>query len=437
MNKRILIYLMLIFTCLGAVHNFTVNGQESITVAAGDSINIYFEFEEEGATATVNIEPAAGGFDLPEIPIPELTVTDGIFPDAIGADGIFEYSLRNFVSLPEIVSLVITLEDNGVSDEVEIGFEQLESDFSVSGRVDRESAIDMPVFPALIYTFYNSVPEDIISVLDEPNIDGLLEYFSSDHFIVSDVNGFWGDYQLFVPDDIENVPCVTGVLSSYTGSEEYVQPGLSFNEINGHEEDVNFYYAFPDAIFSGQIVNGNGETVSQAAVTLSKSDDLTETIFDIADSLGNFSFAVMNGDYWLNVAAPGYSIYQQELTVDGEDINLEIQLEDLVGIEDNAVVADNGYLKIYPNPFNLSINSRSSEVSILFDLPVAGNSNLEVFNVKGQKVHEKTVKALKNEKNIVKWDVLNESYNAVSNGVYFIKLRSGKVTKTGKMLILK
>jgi hypothetical protein len=435
MKNIFLFILIFTYACLGAVHNFTINNQEQATITIGDTLNIYFEFEEDGATASLNLELGAVGIDLPELPIPNMEIVDGSFPDETGVDGIFQYSIRDFISLPEIVTITISLEDNGVSDQVELNFEQLNSDFSIAGSVTRQGMFDMPVFPAMVYTFYNSIPEDITSIIENPSLDSLLTYFEEDHFIIAETNGFLGDYQLFIPDEIENVPCVTGVLSLLTGSIEYVDPGFNFSDVNGHLGNVDFHYASPDAYINGIITNSNNELIENAIVTLSDADDLTETSFAVSDSVGEFNFAVMNGDYVLSIAALGYDVYQEDITVNNSDINLEIELIDFVSNEENIAV-QTSELKIYPNPFNRSGLARS-DVMISFNSEASKNAKLEIFNVKGQIVTSRNISNIKQGENNITWNLNSDSSKKVTTGIYFIKLRTGKVTKTGKMLILK
>ena len=84
----------------------------------------------------------------------------------------------------------------------------------------------------------------------------------------------------------------------------------------------------------------------------------------------------------------------------------------------------------YPNPFNpittisFSVSSKDTE-----------GAKLEIYNIKGQKIitfcHPELVEGS------VIWNGNDEAGNAVSSGVYFYKLRSGKKSAIKKMLLMK
>jgi len=84
----------------------------------------------------------------------------------------------------------------------------------------------------------------------------------------------------------------------------------------------------------------------------------------------------------------------------------------------------------YPNPFNPT-------TSIFYNLSQESNVQIEVFNVKGQKV-----KTLINDfeeagNHQVYWNGTDESSKPVSSGVYFYKMKAGKFVSTKKMILMK
>ncbi len=115
----------------------------------------------------------------------------------------------------------------------------------------------------------------------------------------------------------------------------------------------------------------------------------------------------------------GYDVY----VLDGE-----IQ----VSAEENELPVTNYELQNYPNPFNPTTT---------IEFFVTQNSdfvNLEIYNIKGQKV--KTLVNAHCEKgiNTVVWDGANDSNKQVGTGVYFFQLKvDGKTIKTKKMMLLK
>jgi len=84
----------------------------------------------------------------------------------------------------------------------------------------------------------------------------------------------------------------------------------------------------------------------------------------------------------------------------------------------------------FPNPFNPT-------TTIEYSIPQAGNVNLVIYNMAGQKV-----RTLVNEnqpaayKKVV-WDGRNDMGETVGAGMYFYKLVSGNFTKIQKMTLIK
>ena len=83
-----------------------------------------------------------------------------------------------------------------------------------------------------------------------------------------------------------------------------------------------------------------------------------------------------------------------------------------------------------PNPFN-------PVTRIRFDLPVAGEATVEVFDVRGRRIrvlsdgfHEAGVFAKD-------WKGLNEAGRAAPSGVYFIRLEAERITETEKVILLR
>ncbi len=97
--------------------------------------------------------------------------------------------------------------------------------------------------------------------------------------------------------------------------------------------------------------------------------------------------------------------------------------EDVVNIDFN--------LSNYPNPFNptttisFSVTQTSSFV------------NLEIYNMKGQKIKELEIRNLRLGMNSVNWNGSDNNDQPVSSGIYFYKLVSGDQEQTKKMLLLK
>jgi hypothetical protein len=88
----------------------------------------------------------------------------------------------------------------------------------------------------------------------------------------------------------------------------------------------------------------------------------------------------------------------------------------------------------YPNPVNF--DSRT-EVSIRFNLKSDSNVQVDIYNVKGQKVANIYDDFTRTGKHNVSWNGKSSSGKFVASGVYYMKLRTSDVTQFKKLLIIK
>jgi flagellar hook assembly protein FlgD len=84
----------------------------------------------------------------------------------------------------------------------------------------------------------------------------------------------------------------------------------------------------------------------------------------------------------------------------------------------------------FPNPFNPT-------TTISFTLPSKTDTELSVYNVRGQLVRRLVQRSLDEGHNEYVWDAKDAHGNPVSSGIYFYRLRVGKKILTKKMVLLK
>ncbi len=97
---------------------------------------------------------------------------------------------------------------------------------------------------------------------------------------------------------------------------------------------------------------------------------------------------------------------------------------------DDVELAGNALLNNYPNPFN-------PETTIAFNVKDAGDVTIDIYNIKGQKVKQLVNDNYSTGIHTVVWNGQDDNNNKVSSGVYFYKMRSGKYSKTKKMILMK
>lgn len=84
----------------------------------------------------------------------------------------------------------------------------------------------------------------------------------------------------------------------------------------------------------------------------------------------------------------------------------------------------------YPNPFNPT-------TTINYSIAAEGNTELAVYNIKGQKVRTLIDENKESGHYKVVWDGTDNNKKQVSSGIYFYKLTTGKKVLNKKMLLLK
>ncbi len=100
-------------------------------------------------------------------------------------------------------------------------------------------------------------------------------------------------------------------------------------------------------------------------------------------------------------------------------------------VNDPIVPAEISLYQNYPNPFNPS-------TTISFDVTSTSSFvNLEIFNMKGQKVKQLVNGQLPAGQHQIIWNGTDNNGNSVTSGIYFYKLKSGVYTSTRKMILMK
>jgi flagellar hook assembly protein FlgD len=96
-------------------------------------------------------------------------------------------------------------------------------------------------------------------------------------------------------------------------------------------------------------------------------------------------------------------------------------------IENNSITV----YRNFPNPFQ-------KETTIKFVVSNGNRKiNLDIFNIKGQKVRSLVNSTLNSGNYSILWNGLDDNGKRVSNGVYFYKVSSENFTSVKKMILMK
>ena len=158
-----------------------------------------------------------------------------------------------------------------------------------------------------------------------------------------------------------------------------------------------------------------------AAYIVAEGDVVPQLLADNMELLYNYDG---NNTRIIVSSVAGNTFSGQFITVPGEILSLEMATAAGAPVVSKVIPTEFELAQNYPNPFNPSTN-------LSFNLPVASDYSLAIYNVNGQLVHTFTGSHDAGKVELVR----DASYNA--SGVYFYKLSAGSFSATKKMVLLK
>ena len=105
-------------------------------------------------------------------------------------------------------------------------------------------------------------------------------------------------------------------------------------------------------------------------------------------------------------------------------------VNNLVGIDEDTIIQPVATLQAYPNPFNPTTN-------IAFSIPETSEVELNVYNIRGQKVKTLANEEMTAGSHTIVWNGNSDNGKSVASGVYFTILKADKSTITKKLILLK
>jgi hypothetical protein len=112
-------------------------------------------------------------------------------------------------------------------------------------------------------------------------------------------------------------------------------------------------------------------------------------------------------------------------------IPVSFEVENSATHDNPALIKKNDLYSNYPNPFN-------PETSIRFSVAKNSLVNIEVFNIKGQKVRSLTNRMYDQGLHRVVWNGKDDKNQSVGSGIYFCKMKvNNHQIKTRKMMLIK
>ncbi|MDO9576409.1 MAG: M6 family metalloprotease domain-containing protein [Candidatus Cloacimonadales bacterium] len=104
------------------------------------------------------------------------------------------------------------------------------------------------------------------------------------------------------------------------------------------------------------------------------------------------------------------------------------------GSEDYEIIQSTiNTLSVYPNPFN-----PSTTISFNLSTEITENTELVIYNLKGQKVKSfSNLQITQSPNHQIAWNGTDNNHKSVSSGIYFVRLKSGSANLNKKVLLLK
>jgi Carboxypeptidase regulatory-like domain/Secretion system C-terminal sorting domain len=149
------------------------------------------------------------------------------------------------------------------------------------------------------------------------------------------------------------------------------------------------------------------------------------------DENGDYEINLPIGIYMIECSAEGYDVEVAEdiEIIQNEITDLNFILNPLVDVEEKICLPISSS-QIYPNPFN-------PNTTISFSLLNEGNTNINIYNMKGQKIVQFVDENLSAGKHSFMWNGLDDEKNPISSGIYFFEVKSDNYSKIMKGLLLK
>ncbi|MCK5052571.1 MAG: carboxypeptidase regulatory-like domain-containing protein [Candidatus Cloacimonetes bacterium] len=151
-----------------------------------------------------------------------------------------------------------------------------------------------------------------------------------------------------------------------------------------------------------------------------------------ADMNGYYYFDLPNEIYGADCWKDGYFDHSVDnIVIANNAVVQDFYLEPIVEVDDEVIETVISLGQNYPNPFNPTTKISFTTMSI-------ENTELIIYNIKGQKVKTLINSVLENGDHLILWDGNDQNNQPVSSGVYFYQLKIGnKIIDSKRMLLLK
>jgi len=132
----------------------------------------------------------------------------------------------------------------------------------------------------------------------------------------------------------------------------------------------------------------------------------------------------------MNLPGGTYTYFVTAVYTEDESVPSNTVTVNIVQANDNHVSYITDLKGNYPNPFN-------PVTFIDFSLENPGKVNIEIYNLKGQKVKSLVNDSFAAGRHSIEWNGKDDNKRVVTSGIYLYKMTTDRYTSTKKMLLLK
>ncbi|KAF5032445.1 Carboxypeptidase regulatory-like domain protein [anaerobic digester metagenome] len=174
----------------------------------------------------------------------------------------------------------------------------------------------------------------------------------------------------------------------------------------------------------GFVRRSNNQGIANATVAAGEYSATTNTA-------GAYSLVLPVGVYDVTVSANGFTpqTFNDIVVAPNQNTTLNVILIPVSNEDNISPVTATALKGNMPNPFN-------PETTIRYDILDPCIVNIEVYNLKGQKVRTLLNEAKTSGRHSVVFDAKDDRGNMLSSGVYFYRFTAGSYTSTRKMLLM-
>jgi len=264
----------------------------------------------------------------------------------------------------------------------------------------------------------NDLPAEDVCVLFRSNIGNIISTVHTNENGIAETT-FWDSGEA-------GTACIEAFLYGFTGPSIRIRVVI----LPTLENHFDWITAEPDTIYADN-------NITYSIITVRVIDEENNPVEDVhvyfQCDLGNCIYNAYTNEEGLAETtfwdAGDVGTAHISASIDGDEIEIEVEILPLIQIEDEQVYLSN--FVVSPNPFNISKNYK---MSIKFSLARKQNVNMKIYNIKGQFIDTILNTRFDKGNHTVKYN-FSQRNKQISSGIYFVTIKIGTKLYSKKVMI--